>query len=360
MSRSVRSPLLALLVVAGGCVAGEETRGVGSRRAAILNGLPNPGDPSVVFLVVGDGMCTGSVIDPFVILTARHCVAGIDPLTVEVFTGADPLRGDGDLVAWRGQIVDSAVPSDEGDIAVLMSGVELGLAALPYSNDLTNPAIGNAVIAIGYGQGDDYGGEGTKRRGQGTVQDVFLDGFLTTAVTCFGDSGGPIFDQAGTIVGVVSAGTADTCSSGQDFDVNVGYYADFLDDAIGLPDPEPDPDPQPDPDPRPDPDPGLGILGDACSEAAECASNACVVGDGYCTEPCAGDECPDGYECRGASGELFCVLPGSSGGGGRSRSSCSAAGGPGATSPLVSLAGALAALLTCRRRARAASGRPRP
>lgn len=349
MSRSLRSSVVALLV-ATGCSAGDRAAEVGKHPSAILDGLPNPGDPSVVFLLVGDGMCTGSVIDPFVILTARHCTEGVDARLVEVYTGADPLRGDAELVAGIGDLVGVAAPPDEGDIAILESGVDLGLAPLPYSRAIANPAVGDDVIAIGYGQGDDYGGEGTKRRGQGIVEEVFLDAFLTSAVTCFGDSGGPIFDQEGTIVGVVSAGTAELCSSGQDLDVNVGYYADFLDERTGQPDPDPDPEPDP------DPDPGLGGLGDACAEAAECASNACVVGEGYCTEPCAGGDCPEGYECRGSAGELFCVLPGS---GGRGRASCAvtpAGGAPALAGGLV----ALAALITCRRRARDASGRRRP
>lgn len=335
---------LVWLVAAWGCAS---DGAVGVARSPILNGEANPGDPSIVYLLVGNGACTGSVIDPYVILTARHCLQGVSPSYVEVYTGANPSWGDGRQLAFAGDIFTSDVPDDDGDITILRSNVDLGVDPLPYSHDLTNPGTGDTIVAIGYGQGTDVGDEGPKRRGEGIVEEVFLDAFLTTAVTCFGDSGGPIFDQGGTIVGVVSAGTQNSCSAGQDLDVNVGYYADWLDGFVGLPDPDPEPDPDPvpdpEPDPVPDPDPVVGALGDPCTDASECASNACVTGGGYCTESCAGDSCPDGYECRGVSNEFYCVVQDDSGGGGGGRSGgCSAAGGPTGGAAVFAVLAALA------------------
>ena len=351
----VRFPSVLAVAFFAGWGCGVEPA-IGLSHSAILDGDANPGDPAVVYLIVGNGACTGTVIDPYVIMTARHCVVGVQPSRVEVHTGANPSWGDGTLLAYAGDIVTAEFRNGDYDIALLRSGVDLGVEPLPYSHDMLNPSIGDTVVAIGYGQADEAGNEGPKRRGEGIVQDVSIDVFLTTAVTCYGDSGGPIFDQAGTVVGVVSGGTAATCAGGQDLDVNVGLHADWIDGYVGQGDPTPDPDPVPDPDPDPTPDPTAGgALGDPCTDANECASNACVTGDGYCTQACAGDTCPEGYECRGVGLEFYCILPNAEGGG-RSRSSCAVAGAGarrGAAGPALLL---VVALVASRRRQRRAGG----
>jgi serine protease Do len=75
------------------------------------------------------------------------------------------------------------------------------------------------LLALGFGHTGLYGPVGTEppcyarlgyRREQGPA---FRDGMLqTTVLACGGDSGGPLFDLTGSLVGIASAGEPGTCS----------------------------------------------------------------------------------------------------------------------------------------------------
>lgn len=407
--RGSAEPLLlfAVPILLSGCVA--EDRAAEIRASAILDGALDHGDPAIVYLSMGNSACTGSVIDPRVVLTAKHCVEGVDASWVEVFKGDNPYGGGGETIASAGDISDIQV-YDQGwgiegvDIALLIAGRDLDVAPVPYLRDENVPSQGDRVEAAGYGQSDDWSSpDGNKRRGSGSITDNWGVEISTTPITCYGDSGGPLFDEQGVVIGITSRGTAEACSAGDDIYTNVGHFASWIADFVSNPaplpgeDPGPGPDPEPgdddpvDPgpgeDPGPDPgpgdddpvDPGPGDddplpgddpieegagFGDACSEGEQCASNACVAlgGDGYCTQSCDSSDCPFGYECRDSAQGAFCFFDGAGGGAGGGvdpdgyaglQSTCAAApGGLGAGGPAGAFGLVLAGLLVSWRRSR--------
>ena len=67
-----------LVVLLGvGCVVGPD-EDIGASRAEIVDGTLAPDEHSVVLvkLVGGVGLCTGTLVSPTVVLTAKHCVQG--------------------------------------------------------------------------------------------------------------------------------------------------------------------------------------------------------------------------------------------------------------------------------------------
>jgi len=410
-NRGSAEPLLlfAVPILLCGCLA--QDRGVEIRANAILDGALDHGDPSIVYLSMGNSACTGSVIDPRVVLTAKHCVEGVNAGWVEVYKGDNPYGGSGETIASAGDIVDIQV-YDQGwgiegvDIALLIAGQDLNADPVPYLRDENLPGQGDRVEAAGYGQSDDWSSpDGNKRRGSGTITDNWGVEISTTPITCYGDSGGPLFDAQGVVIGITSRGTAEQCSAGDDIYTNVGHFAswiaDFVSNPAPLPGEEPEPEPEPEPDPGdpadpgpgddPGPDPGDGSddpvnpdpgplpgdddpiadgagFGDTCSEGEQCASNACVAlsgGEGYCTQSCAATDCPYGYECRDSAQGAFCFFDGAGGGAGGGgvgpdgyaglESTCAAApgafGAGGGTGTGLVLIGLLVSLRRPRRRA---------
>jgi hypothetical protein len=408
-NRGSAEPLLlfAVPILLCGCVA--EDRRSEIRESAILDGALDHGDPAIVYLSMGNSACTGSVIDPRVVLTAKHCVEGVDASWVEVFKGDNPYGGGGETIASAGDITDIQV-YDQGwgiegvDIALLIAGRDLDVDPVPYLRDENLPSQGDLVEAAGYGQSDDWSSpDGNKRRGSGSITDNWGVEISTTPITCYGDSGGPLFDEQGVVIGITSRGTQEACSAGDDIYTNVGHFASWIADFVTNPAPLPGEDPGPGPDPEPGdddpvdpgpgddpgPDPGSGDddpvdpgpgdddplpgddpidegagFGDACSEGEQCASNACVAlgGEGYCTQSCAAADCPFGYECKGSAQGAYCFFDGAGGAGGGAdpdgyaglQSTCAAApgalstGGPGAAVVLI-LAGLLISLRRPRR-----------
>ena len=330
----------------------------------IVGGQMNPGDPAVVYLSLGGAACTGSVIAKRWVMTAKHCVTDTNAGWISVYEGANPMGGDGSTLASQGQIsrvilYDDGYSIDGVDIALLESSVDLAVTPIPYSRDQNNPSVGDTSHAVGYGQSSDYNGpDGSKRRGTAQVIDNTQNEIWTTAQICFGDSGGPLFDEAGTVIGISSRITND-CSYAEDIFTNVGYFATWIAGYVPdevVPDPDdggddpgdgggggdPAPDPLPDPGDEgggggggggtaPDPggggDPGGGDgagglgrgFGEECLSGDVCQSSACVTlpsGAGYCTESCADSACPYGFECSSTAQGAFCFLQGEGGSGG--------------------------------------------
>jgi V8-like Glu-specific endopeptidase len=173
--------------------------------------VPKSWYPAVVMLDLGDGSCTGTLVGPEVLITAAHCADsgyarfGINNEVYEVELTQSP-HYDADY-RFREPDADTRVNVDLalGVVSKPVKGVEpVSMAGAPK--------VGTAITLLGYGctntEGEG-GNDGKLRRGRNRVAEYRGSGYIAndeslTAAGCYGDSGGPVLDDSGRIVGVHS------------------------------------------------------------------------------------------------------------------------------------------------------------
>jgi trypsin len=200
---------------------------------------PAGGWPSIVALVspgsdpVTGQFCGGTLIAPTVVLTAAHCVTDADgsvtrPQDVEALTGTQDLTAGGERIGVTAVRPHSAfrVDGDPYDAAILILARPSASPAMPYARsgsdggDLERPG----AIA-GWGETSEGSGNYPTALAEAAVT-IFpasrCESALGPAFTrgaslcagamkggvdsCSGDSGGPLRDGSGVLVGVVSWG----------------------------------------------------------------------------------------------------------------------------------------------------------
>jgi hypothetical protein len=399
--------MLGAALALGGCAApgvGPEDDVV-AREEAIKGGTDDAKDTAVVAFVnlVDGSLCSGSLIAPNLVLTARHCVSnvldtvngGVDcaKTRFDAISDANHLFVTTAAVVKAGNVGEFRVHEVIGlpaerhfvcgdDVALLvLEGKADPTKVTPYEPRVATPlAKGDAYTAIGYGATDDGStGGGTRRVRSGlTVACVGKDCDPTNVTAnewtgetgiCHGDSGGPAVDADGRVAGVVSRGKL-----GCDAPIysHVFSFADWIKDvgvlAAGFGEYDP-------PDwtagSKESPQHGMPV-GDTCTKDAECWSQHCVLPAGYCSRECDDTaKCPADYQCSTDAPRL-CIDPqakaaptkssyGTSPGRDDS-SSCATAPGRGAAGGLgaTMIAAALGALARRRARRPLATRPPRP
>jgi MYXO-CTERM domain-containing protein len=250
----------ALLVLAGvaalvGCSTAEparpvEHRGI-SKQAMVGGTVSGPTQDSVIFLMKGqDESCSGTLIAPNLVLTARHCVATPDeqnecgqfgavaaPTDMTIKVGGDASWESGSVVATGKKIFQPTTNNGCGfDAALILLDRDVPNAKISPVR-FTPLKNGEPTIAVGYGV-DQNDNELPKRMqrnttvlgvgpttGTAVIPYKMKDGqtfnytaqmgdVVTGESTCSGDSGGPLFDANGAVVAMTSRGPFDSPSGG--------------------------------------------------------------------------------------------------------------------------------------------------
>ena len=187
----------------------------------------------------GSFACTGTLVAPNLVLTARHCVQEIggntecgsfmtsEPVTTLSVAMGQTAKPTG--IMGKQMFVEKSIDACTTDLALLLLDADIPGAKISKLR-FTPVKVGESAVTVGYG--DDGTGEPATKREQraglavdGVGPSVFqykskagaipvelaVGELVTGESTCQGDSGGPLFDAKGEIIAVTSRGVDDSC-----------------------------------------------------------------------------------------------------------------------------------------------------
>lgn len=372
---------------------GPSAEEVAKASQAIINGVPSDtaDDTAIAIPLFQNGQfagaCSGVLIAPNLVLTARHCVSQTDEGSACDVDGTPILGGNiySDRAAADIGVITGAklkfdldgkgkqifVPASttlcNQDIALVL--LEAPITSVPFAQVRLDkpPVVDEQLRSVGWGLSNNSSGYGRRRRDNVSILQVgpVLDSsglggvgaheFEVGEAICSGDSGGPAYDETThAVIGVVSRGGNGAPANAQNPSANcvdagkfktfnlytrVDGFPDLMAQAFAAA--------GTDPWHEGGPDPRKAKTGEACSNNDACRSALCVdpSDKGYCSQPCddTPGSCTAPMKCEAQDGQKICRLP---------KSGCDFSGtsrrDAGGWPPLLALS--LCALLLGRRR----------
>jgi MYXO-CTERM domain-containing protein len=291
----MRRSLLPLLFPIAACVPGADTS---TSSKGIVGGVTDTGDPAVVIVDLGNGLCSGTVISPHVVLTAGHCIEAASNTSIRF----ENTFGDGTgPTIPASETLQHPLYNQGDDIGLIAMSAAAPTAAIPYNTADLSSHLGEAVRIVGFGVTSENGNDsGIKRQGTASLYMLLTEngGEVETTNqpqgTCYGDSGGPNFmtiNGTEQIAGITTTGT-DICGSGYDIGTDVSKYTDWINTFVQAHDSGTQPPPDAGPTARPD-----GGIPDNNPDAGGNPANGDQMAGGCCSSSGAG----------GASGAFLLV-----------------------------------------------------
>ena len=193
---------------------------------AIVGGRVND-TKSLALLLLGDAQCSGTVIAPEWVITAKHCVNEGDSTVVIDSKNYTPTK---------------AILNPDADVALIR--LDRAVHVTPARLAASNLHPEEKAYAVGWGGGELTGALMADATVQRRVNNLpapltgvtVIESQITKGRIERGDSGGPLFDEAGDLAGVQSAAAGPGTVA---FHVPVTEYLDWIAKNTGIDTPKP-------------------------------------------------------------------------------------------------------------------------